>query len=119
MNDAIVNVPEPVNEHTLSYAPGSPERATLKAALRDVEREVVEIPCVVGGQEVRTGNIKEVVMPHRHKHVVARFHAADPETAERAIRAALEARREWSAMPWEARAACLLRAAELLADDHR
>ena len=119
MNDAIVHVPEPINEPVLGYAPGSPERARLKAALKDVEREVVEIPCVVGGQHVRTGKIREVVMPHAHKHVVARFHAAEPETAERAIRAALEARREWSAMPWEARAACLLKAAELLAGPWR
>jgi len=119
MNDAIVHVPEPINEPVLGYAPGSPERARLKAALRDVEREVIEIPCVVGGQHVRTGKIREVVMPHAHKHVVARFHAAEPETAERAIRAALEARREWSAMPWEARAACLLKAAELLAGPWR
>jgi 1-pyrroline-5-carboxylate dehydrogenase len=119
MTDAIVHVPDPVNEPVLGYAPGSPERARLKAALAEVEREVVEIPCVVGGQRVVTGKVREVVMPHRHKHVVARFHAAEPETAERAIRSALEARREWSAMPWEARAAVLLRAAELLAGPWR
>src|SRR5689334_291665 len=98
MNDAIVNVPEPVNEPVLAYAPGSPERARLKAALADVEREVVEIPCVVGGQRVTTGKVREIVMPHRHRHVVARFHAADADVAERAIRAALEARHSWSAM---------------------
>ena len=103
MHDAIVQVPEPINEPVLSYAPGSAEKARLKAALADVEREVVEIPCVVGGEYVKTGRIREVVMPHRHKHVLARFHAAEPDTAERAIRAALEARREWSAMRWEAR----------------
>src|SRR6185312_990642 len=119
MNDAIVHVPEPVNEPIYAYAPGSPERARLKAALGEIEREVIEIPCVVGGQHVRTGKIREVVMPHRHKHVIARFHAAEPDTAERAIRAALEARREWSAMPWEARAAWLIRASELLAGPHR
>ena len=114
MNDAIVNVPDPVNEPVLGYAPGSAERARLKAALAEVEREVVEIPCVVGGQRVTTGKIREVVMPHRHKHVVARFHAATEDVAERAILAALDARREWAAMRWEARAAVLLRAAELL-----
>ena len=119
MNDAIVQVPEPVNEPMYLYAPGSPERARLKAALGEIEHEVVEIPCVVGGQHVRTGKIREVVMPHRHGHVIARFHAADPETAERAIRAALAARREWSTMPWEAHAAVLLRAAELLAGPWR
>src|SRR5262245_66626010 len=115
MHDAIVSVPEPVNEPVLSYAPGSAEKQSLKAALAAVEREVVEIPCVVGGQRVLTGKIREVTMPHRHRHVVARFHAATDDVAERAILAALDARREWSAMRWEARAAVLLRAAELLA----
>src|SRR5499426_857069 len=119
MHDAIVSVPDPINEPVLDYAPGSRERAQLKAALGAIEREVIEIPCVVGGQRVMTGRVREVVMPHRHKHVVARFHAADPDVAERAIKAALAARREWSAMRWEARAAVLLRAAELLAGPWR
>jgi 1-pyrroline-5-carboxylate dehydrogenase len=119
MHDAIVSVPDPVNEPVLAYAPGSPERARLKAALSAIEKEVVEIPCVVGGQRVLTGKIKEVTMPHRHRHVVARFHAATEEIAERAILAALDARREWAAMRWEARAAILLKAAELLAGPWR
>src|SRR5688572_33446534 len=101
MHDAIVQVPDPVNEPVLGYAPGSSERARLKAALADVEREVVEIPCVVGGERIRTGRVRDIVMPHRHRHVVARFHAAEPDTAERAIRAALAARREWAELPWE------------------
>ncbi|HTL37244.1 MAG TPA: L-glutamate gamma-semialdehyde dehydrogenase [Kofleriaceae bacterium] len=119
MHDAVVNVPDPVNEPMYTYAPGSAEKARLKAALAEIEREVVEIPCVVGGQHVKTGKVREIVMPHRHKHVVARFHAAEPDTAERAIKAALEAKREWAAMRWEARAACLLRAAELLSGPWR
>jgi len=119
MHDAIVTVPTAVNEPILGYAKGSPERARLVAALGAIEKEVVEIPCVVGGERVHTGKIREVVMPHRHKHVVARFHAATEDVAERAIRASLEARREWSAMRWEARAAVLLRAAELLATTWR
>jgi 1-pyrroline-5-carboxylate dehydrogenase len=119
MHDAIVSVPDPVNEPVLGYGPGSPERKQLKAALAAIEREVVEIPCVVGGQRVLTGKIREVSMPHRHRHVVARFHAATDDVAERAILAALDARREWSGMRWEARAAVLLRAAELLAGPWR
>jgi 1-pyrroline-5-carboxylate dehydrogenase len=119
MHDAIVSVPEPVNEPVLGYGPGSPEKQRLKAALAAIEREVVEIPCVVGGVRVRTGVVHEVVMPHRHRHVVARFHAATEEVAARAIEAALEARRAWSGMRWEARAAVLLRAAELLAGPWR
>jgi 1-pyrroline-5-carboxylate dehydrogenase len=119
MHDAIVSVPTAVNEPILGYAPGSPERARLQTALASIERQVVEIPCVIGGQRVLTGKIHEVVMPHRHKHVVARYHAATEEVAERAILASLDARREWSAMRWEARAAVLLRAAELLATTWR
>jgi len=119
MHDAIVSAPPAINEPVLGYAPGSTERTRLKAALAAVESEVIEVPCVVGGERVRTGKIREVVMPHRHKHVIARFHAATEEVAERAILAALEARREWSALPWEARAAVLLRAAELLATSWR
>ena len=119
MHDAIVSVPQPVNEPVLGYAPGSAERSTLKAALAAVEKEVVEIPCVVGGERVLTGKIKEVTMPHRHRHVIARFHAATEDVAQRAIRAATEAQREWAAMRWEARAAVLLRAAELLAGPWR
>ncbi len=119
MHDAIVSVPHPVNEPVLSYAPGTPERAKLKAALADVEREVVEIPCVVGGERILTGDVRDVVMPHRHKHVIARYHAATEDVAERAIKSALHARREWASMRWEARAAVLLRAAELLAGPWR
>ena len=119
MHDAIVSVPEPVNEPVLSYAPGSAERKAVKAALAAIEKEVIEIPCVVGGKRILTGKIREVTMPHRHKHVVARFHAATEEVAQQAIRAALDAKREWAAMRWEARAAILLKAAELLAGPWR
>ena len=102
-----------------AYAPGSPDRARLKAALAAVEKEIVEIPCVVGGERIFTGRTFDVVMPHRHRHVVARFHAADADIANRAIRAAMAAKREWAAMPWTARGAVLLKAAELLAGPRR
>ena len=119
MHDAIATVPDPGNEPVLGYAPGSGERARLKAALAAIEREVVEIPCVVGGERVHTGKLRDVVMPHRHAHVVARFHAADEDVAQRAIRAALAARRDWMGMRWEARAAVFLKAADLLAGPWR
>ena len=119
MHDAIVRIPDPRNEPVLGYAPHSQERAALKAALADVEREVVEIPCVVGGERVHTGKLRDVTMPHRHQHVIARFHAATDDVAERAIKASLAAHREWSRMRWEARAAILLKAAELLAGPWR
>jgi 1-pyrroline-5-carboxylate dehydrogenase len=117
--DATVKVPHAINEPVFGYAPGAPERAALVAELERVAAEIVEIPCVIGGQRVETGKLREVRMPHRHRHVIARFHAADADTAERAMRAAIDARHTWSEMRWEARAAVLLRAAELLAGPWR
>jgi 1-pyrroline-5-carboxylate dehydrogenase len=119
MHDAIVSIPTPVNEPVLGYNPGSPERLRLKTALAAIETSTIEIPCVVGGERVSTGNLRDVVMPHRHSQVVARYHAATEDVAHRAIKASLEARREWAAMRWEARAAVLLKAAELLAGPWR
>jgi len=119
MHDAIVRIPDPHNEPVLSYAPGTAERTALKAALAQVEREVVEIPCVVGGERIHTGKLRDVSMPHRHQHVIARFHAATDDVAERAIKASIAAHREWSHMRWEARAGILLKAAELLAGPWR
>jgi 1-pyrroline-5-carboxylate dehydrogenase len=119
MHDASPAIPHPINEPVLGYAPGSPERARLKDELAKVAGEIVEIPCVIGGERITTGAVMDVVMPHEHRHVIARFHRADPDLADRAIRAALDARREWSALRWEARAAVFLRAAELLATTWR
>jgi 1-pyrroline-5-carboxylate dehydrogenase len=119
MHDAIVQVPTPINEPVLGYAPGSPEKARLKAELARMAGEQIEIPCIIGGERVTTGRLEDVVMPHDHKHVLARFHVAGPDEMERAIRAAMDAKREWEAMRWESRVAVFLRAAELLAGKHR
>src|SRR3954469_8267705 len=112
-------VPTPVNDVNRTYAPGSPERAELKARLASMAGEVVDIPIIIGGREIRTGRTEKAVMPHNHQHVLAEFHLAGPEHVQQAIDAAREARREWSAWPWEDRAAVLLRAAELLATSWR
>jgi 1-pyrroline-5-carboxylate dehydrogenase len=119
MHDAIIQVPNPINEPVLGYAPGSPEKAQLKAALARMAGEEVEIPCIIGGERVKTGRLEPVVMPHDHGHVLARFHVAGPDELERAIRASMDAKREWEAMRWESRVAVFLRAAELLASKHR
>ena len=112
-------VPQPVNEPTKSYAPGSPERAELKARLKSMAGEKIDIPLIIGGQEIRTGHKHKTVMPHEHGHVLAEYHTAGPEHIQQAIAASNAARREWAAWPWEDRAAVLLRAAELLATSWR
>jgi 1-pyrroline-5-carboxylate dehydrogenase len=112
-------VPQPVNEPVLSYAPGSPEREELKAELELQSRTVVDIPLVIGGEEVRTGDTFEVVMPHAHEHVLARAHSAGPGEIARAVRATEEAHHDWSTTRWEDRAAILLKAADLLAGPWR
>jgi len=114
-----VKVPPPVNEPVLSYAPRSPERAALKARLKEMTETTIEIPLIIGGEEIRTGDTLDVVMPHKHRHVLAKAHKAGPREVKKAIAAAMRAQREWSAMRWEDRAAIFLKAAELLAGPWR
>jgi len=115
----IRRVPQPVNDPNRLYAPGSPERADLKARLKTMAAEKLDIPLVIGGKEVRTGRTAQAVMPHDHKHVLADYHLAGPEHVQQAIAASAAARREWGGWPWEDRAAVMLRAAELLATTWR
>jgi 1-pyrroline-5-carboxylate dehydrogenase len=112
-------VPSPINEPNRAYAPGSPERAELKARLKSMASETIDIPLVIGGREIRTGRTEKSVMPHDHRHVLAEYHVASPEHVQQAIAAAAEARREWASWPWEERAAVLLKAADLLATTWR
>jgi 1-pyrroline-5-carboxylate dehydrogenase len=119
MLNANVRVPAPANEPVLAYAPGSPERAALKTRLTAMLGEQLEIPVVVGGREIRTGRTLDQVCPHDHGHVLAVAHQAGGAEVELAITAARDAWREWSEMPWEARAAVFLKAADLLAGPWR
>ena len=107
-------VPPPANEPNLSYLPGSSERAALKARLAAMAGERIDIPIVIGGCEIRTGKVRQSVMPHNHGHVLADWHAAEAEHVHQAIAAAKNAAREWAAWRWEDRAAVFLRAAEML-----
>ena len=111
--------PTPVNEPVLGYLPGSPERAALKKELDRQSSEVIEIPCIINGKEVFTGDVVEQVMPHDHSHVIARVHMATKANVEEAIQASLDAHDMWSTMPWEARAAIFLKASELLRGEYR
>src|SRR5438128_1761373 len=115
----IFRLPEPANEPIRDYAPGSPEREELRVRLAEMQRERIEIPLVIGGEEIRTGDTFEAVMPHDKDHVLADVHKGGPEHVEQAIDAARAAWSDWSRTPWEDRAAVLLRAAELLAGPWR
>ncbi len=117
--NTIPKIPAPVNEPVLSYAPGTPERAELKTALKDLSARQIEIPLVIGGKEVRTDKTAAAVMPHCHRHVLAKVHQAGPGEVQAAIAAAREAWRDWSAWSFERRAAVFLKAAELLATRYR
>jgi 1-pyrroline-5-carboxylate dehydrogenase len=119
MLNGIARIPTPVNEPIRSYAPGTAERASLKQRLAEMLREKIEIPVVVGGREIRTGQTIDQVCPHDHGHVLAVAHQAGGAEVEQAIAAARDAWHDWSEMPWEARAAVFLKAADLLAGPWR
>ncbi|OGR51169.1 MAG: 1-pyrroline-5-carboxylate dehydrogenase [Elusimicrobia bacterium GWA2_62_23] len=117
--NTIFQIPEPVNEPILNYAPGSRERAELKAKLAELRGQVIDIPLLIGGKEVRTGRTADIVIPHENRKVIGRFHKAGPKEVEMAVKAAADARETWGRMPWHARAAIFLKAGELLATTWR
>ncbi|MFH1278466.1 MAG: L-glutamate gamma-semialdehyde dehydrogenase [Candidatus Eisenbacteria bacterium] len=119
MIQGIPKIELPKNEPVLSYAPGSKERDELKRELSRLSSKKIDIPCVIGGRSVRTGRLAECVMPHDHRHVLGVYHKAGKEEVALAIGAAAKAKDEWSRMPWEARAAIFLKAADLLAGESR
>ena len=112
-------VPDPTNDPIRSYAPGTPERDSIKARLAATAAEEVEIPLIIGGQEIRTGNTTNAVMPHRHSHVLATCHRAGTNEIKQAIKASTDAQHEWAATRWEDRASIFLTAADLLATTWR
>src|SRR5688572_29551021 len=111
--------PAPVNEPVNTYAPGTPERARLKATLAELKSEEIDIPMVIGGKEVRTGKTVAVHPPHELAHTLGHFHLGDRDHVQRAVDAALKARESWAATSWENRAAIFLKAADLIATKYR
>jgi 1-pyrroline-5-carboxylate dehydrogenase len=112
-------IPTPANEPVLGYLPGSPERARIEAELDRQLGMQIEVPMVIGGQRLTTGNTRKLVMPHRHSHVTGVSHQAGEAEVAKALAEAERARAPWAAMPWEDRAAIFLRAARLLQTEFR
>ena len=119
MTHGTFSVPIPTNEPVRSYAPGSPERASLEREVARQAKLQVDVPLLIGGQEVRTGNTAKMVMPHNHKHVTGHYHLAGPKEVTQAMDACQAASQGWADMPWNERAAIFLKAAELLAGPYR
>lgn len=119
MHNAYFDFAAPANEPVYAYAPGSPEKAALKKQLAAFKATQADIPMYINGQEVRTGKTVDLRPPHEHQHKLGHFHYGDASHVNAAIDAALAAREQWAAMPWEQRAAIFLKAAELIAGKYR
>lgn len=138
----MISVPNPVNEKVQSYEVGSPARESLKRALdamshgastsshgniegikntpeNTMPENIMNVPCIIGGTQIFTGSIKKIIMPHAHNEVLGQFHVAGPAEMKNAVAAALKAKPEWEAMPWQKRVAVFLKAADLLAGPYR
>lgn len=119
MPKGIYQIPFAMNEPVLSYEPGSPEREELIATYKKMNSQVIEIPQYIGSKAVKSGNKVAIHPPHDHQHVIAYYHKGTGDDVKAAINAALKARKDWAAMPWEQRASIFLKAADLLAGPYR
>lgn len=119
MSKGFFSIPRPTNEPVLSYAPGSPEKATLKAALAELRSQEIDVPMYIGGELVRTDVKKKMSPPHDHQHTLGYFNYGDRTHVEKAIQAALGAKAAWEGLEWEQRAAIFLKAADLIAGPYR
>jgi 1-pyrroline-5-carboxylate dehydrogenase len=119
MNIGSFYYPLPHNEPVLNYAPGSKERELLKAALKELKNEKVDVPMFIGSEEIRTGDKVAIHPPHEKNHVLGNFHQGDASHVKKAINAALKAKDKWAAASWENRANIFLKAADLLATKYR
>jgi len=119
MNNSVFSFPYPANEPIKNYAPASPERKELQAKLVEMAANEIEIPLIIGGKEVRTGDKGKVVMPHDHNHVLATYHKASAKEVQMAIDAAMKAQQEWASYSWLERASITVKIAELISKKYR
>lgn len=119
MATGFFNVPTPVNEPVKQYAPGSPERKELQAALAAARSTQIDVPMYIGGKEVHTDNKRPMSPPHDHQHLLGHFSAGDASHVKAAIEAAMAAKKDWVNLGWEHRASIFLKAAELIAGPYR
>ncbi|MGA0434644.1 MAG: aldehyde dehydrogenase family protein, partial [Flavobacteriales bacterium] len=120
MSKGNFNIPYPINEPVLSYAPGTPERDEVRKTYRMLfEQDPIDVPMYIGGLEVRTSDKRPMSPPHDHRHVLGHFNYGDHTHVQAAIDSALAVRQSWSSMPWNERAAVFLKAADLIAGPYR
>jgi len=119
MNNAYVRSPDPKNEPTLAYAPGSEERKEVQRRLSELRGDTIEIPAIIDGEPVPTGTTSRITPPHDHEHTLGHVHQSGADEVDAAISAAQNAKVEWAAMDFSDRASIFLRAAELLSGPYR
>jgi 1-pyrroline-5-carboxylate dehydrogenase len=118
--DAVSSVPAPVNEPVRTYAPGSAERESLQRRIAELEGERHELTMTIGGERRMAGGDQiDVVQPHDHRHVLGVAAQATAKDVGDAVAAAKQAAPAWRDLPFDERAAVLLRAADLLAGPWR
>ena len=119
MSNAVYQIRKPENAQMFDYLPGSAERADLKAKVVELKKTELEIPLIIGGKEIKTGNTGKSIIPHDKSHVLATYHKAGEKEVALAIETALEAKKAWLDIPWDQRFSVFLKAAEMIQDDWR
>ena len=119
MNQLNFDIDEAVNEPIKGYEPGSQEKASLKAKINELKSHTYDIPIIINGKEIRTGNTGNCVMPHNHQHILATYHKAGEEEIKMAIDGLLEAWKQWSYTPLQERISIFKKMAELLQGPYR
>jgi len=119
MNNAQFNLKEPSNEPIFGYLKGTKERELLEKELHKQQNQIIDIPLIIGGKEIRTGNTDYVYMPHKKNHKLATYHKAGEKEVNQAIESALEAKKQWMILSWVERASIMMKAAELISKKYR